>query len=213
MKILIRHEKQADYKIVESMARDAFWNLYFPGAEEHFLIHKIRSHSDFIKELSFVIELDGKIAGAIFYTHSSIISTDKTEHKTITFGPVFIDPKLHRQGLGRQMISHSIEKAKEMGHRAIIILGYPYHYEPYGFLGGKKYGISMSDGKFYKGLQVLPLYDGALNGISGHVSLSGAFYDLDPTELEDFDRQFPDKEKRVQESQKEFEIVSSALDE
>ena len=212
MKTIIRHENHEDYKIVEAMTRDAFWNLYFPGAQEHFLVHKIRQHPDFIKELSFVIEKDGHIAGAIFYTHSKIISADKTDHKTISFGPFFIDPKLHRQGLGRQLITHSINKAKEMGHRAITILGYPYHYEPYGFLGGKKYDISMADGKFYKGLLVLPLYDGALNGISGHASLSEAFYDLDPAELEKFDSQFPFKEKYVQDSQKEFEIACSALD-
>lgn len=213
MKTLIRHESPTDYKRVEAVAREAFWNLYFPGAQEHLLVHKMRNHPDFVKELSFVIEVDGQIVGGIFYTHSSIVTADKTAHKTITFGPVFIDPTMHRQGLGRQMISHSIQKAQELGYKAITTLGYPHHYEPYGFLGGKRYNISMPDGKFYKGLLVLPLYEGALNGIEGHVALSDILTDVDPVELEAFDRQFPEKEKRVQESQKIFEAACSALDE
>lgn len=121
-------------------------------------------------------------------------------------------PEFHRQGLGRKLITYTIEKAKEMGYRAIITLGYPYHYEPYGFLGGKKYGISMPDMKFYKGLLVLSLYEGALENISGYVIFSD---DLEATqeEIEEFDKRFPYKEKGFQESQLEYEKACAELDE
>ena len=84
-------------------------------------------------------------------------------------------------------------------------------YEPYGFLGGKKYGISMPDMKFYKGLLVLPLYEGALENISGYVVFSE---DLEVTleEVEEFDKNFPYKEKKFQESQLEFEKACAELD-
>lgn len=107
-------------------------------------------NQSFIKELAFVIEVDGKVEGAIFYTHSKIVLKDSTEFKTISFGPVFISPEYHRKGVGRKLITHSIKVAKEIGYRAITTLGYPYHYEPYGFLGGKKYNIAMEDGIFVK---------------------------------------------------------------
>ena len=77
------------------------------------MVHKMRSHPDFIQELAFVIEVDGTVEGAIFYTHSKVVTPDG-EFPTISFGPVFISPKYHRQGLGRQLITHPIEKAKEM---------------------------------------------------------------------------------------------------
>ncbi len=211
MNINIRNEEEKDYKIVEEIAREAFWNLYFPGCHEHFVVNKMRNHKDFIKELSFVIELDGNIVGAIFYTHSKIICSDK-EYKTISFGPVFIDPKYHRKGLGRKIITHSINEAKNRGYKAIITLGYPYHYEPYGFLSGKNYNISMEDGKFYRGLLVLPLYEGALDGINGYVVFSDALNSTNE-EVEEFDKKFPYKEKKFQESQIEFEKASSMLDE
>lgn len=212
MNIKIRNEEPKDYRQVEEVAREAFWNLYFPGGHEHYVVHKMRSHPDFIKELSFVIEVDGEIAGGIFYTHSKIVAEDDSIYKTISFGPVFIVPKFHRKGLGRKLIMHSINAAKEMGYHAILTLGYAYHYEPYGFLGGKKYNIAMEDGNFYKGLLVLPLYEGALEGRAGYVVFSEVL-DVTDEEVNVFDKGFPFKEKKFQESQKEYALACAMLDE
>lgn len=212
MNMHIRNEEINDYRKVEEIAREAFWNLYFPGCHEHFVINKMRGYDDFIKELAFVIEVDGKIEGAIFYTHSKIVSKDNKEYKTISFGPVFISPKFHRKGIGRELITHSIKVAKEMGYRAILILGYSYHYEPYGFIGGKNYNIYMPDGKFYKGLLVLPLYEDALDNISGYAIFSDAL-EVNDNEVEEFDKLFPYKEKKIQKSQDEYENTISMLDE
>lgn len=208
----IRNEETKDYRRVEEVAREAFWNLYFPGCHEHFVIHKMRGHDDYIKELAFVIQVDGKVQGGIFYTHSKIVSDDNTEYKTISFGPVFISQEFHRKGLGKELITHSIKAARKMGYRAIVTLGYPYHYEPYGFLGGKKYDISMPDGKFYKGLLVLPLYEGALDKISGYAGISDVF-DVTDEEVNKFDQSFAPKEKKYQESQDEYKAACIMLDE
>lgn len=107
---------------------------------------------------------------------------------------------------------HSIQAAKKMGCRAILTLGYPYHYESNGFLGGKKYNISMPDGKFYKGLLVLPLYEGALDNIMGYAEFSDVF-DVTGEEVDEFDKSFSPKEKKYQTSQDEYEATISMLDE
>lgn len=209
--MIIRHETPRDYFNTENCCRDAFWNLYFPGAHEHFVLHRMRTHRDFLPELSFVLEKDKEIVGGIFFTRSHIV-TDTGEIPTVTFGPVFIAPKYHRQGFGRKLISHAVEKAKEAGHKAILTLGYPYHYSPYGFSGGKKYGISMADGKFYQGLLALPLQKHALDGISGHVRFSDVF-EVNPQEAEEYDKNFPPKEKLVLPCQAEYEKACTLLDE
>lgn len=211
MNINIRNEVEADYKLVEEITREAFWNLYCPGCNEHLIVNTMRNHPDFIPELAFVIEVDNKVVGSIFYTHSKVVSIDGTEHKTITFGPVSILPSLHRKGLGRALITHSMEAAKKMGYKAIIIGGFPYHYETYGFSGAKKYGISMADGNFYTGIMALPLVEGALDGISGIVYMSDA-YEPDESILEEFDKAFPRKQKEVKASQGEFEKAVSEID-
>ena len=59
-KIRIRKEQEKDYKTVEAITRKAFYNIYVPGCTEHYLVHTMRSHGDFLPELDFVLELDGQ---------------------------------------------------------------------------------------------------------------------------------------------------------
>lgn len=211
MTITIRHEEEKDYRIVEEITREAFWNLYFPGAVEHLLVHNIRKHPDYIPELSYVIELDNQIIGSIFYTKAKVIDKEGAAHPIITFGPVSISPAYHRQGFGRMLIEHSLAEAKRLGFNAIILSGFTYHYHPYGFVGTKKYNISMPDGKFYTGVMALPLFEGALDGISGSVHFSEAMYP-DESLLDDFDQTFPPKEKQVLPHQADFEKAVSEID-
>lgn len=211
MAITIRHEEEKDYRIVEEITREAFWNLYFPGAVEHLLVHNIRKHPDYIPELSYVIELDNQIIGSIFYTKAKVIDKEGVANPIITFGPVSISPAYHRQGFGRMLIEHSLAEAKRLGFNAIILGGFTYHYHPYGFVGTKKYNISMPDGKFYTGVMALPLFEGALDGISGSVHFSEAMYP-DESLLDDFDQTFPPKEKQVLPHQADFEKAVSEID-
>lgn len=177
-------------------------------------MHAMRSHKDFIPELSFVLKYDKTVIGGIFVTRSWIMphTGALAPIPTITFGPVFIEPKFQGKGFGKKLISYPIDKAKKAGHKAIIILGYPAHYKKYGFCGGKKYNIYMPDGKFYKSLLVLPLQEHALNNFAGYAKFSAVF-DFKPEDAENFDKQFPSKEKKILPCQKEFEKACTLLDE
>ena len=66
--IIIRLETEKDFREVEALTREAFWNVYKPGADEHYFVHTMRSHPDFIPALAFVAEKGGKIIGNIMYT-------------------------------------------------------------------------------------------------------------------------------------------------
>lgn len=208
----IRLERPCDYFHVEVITREAFWNLYIPGCNEHLIVHNLRNHKDFIPELSFVIELDNEIVGSIFYSHSKIIDCDGTETKTITFGPVSIKPNLHRKGLGRMLITHSIEMAKMQGFGAIIIGGFPYHYKTYGFTGAKKYNIALEDGNYYTGIMALSLIDGYLDNIKKGVIYFSEALEPNENDLESFDKNFPSKIKEVKECQALFEKAVTNID-
>lgn len=209
--ITIRNEQPADYRRAEEIARKAFWNLYVPGASEHYLIHTMRNHKDYMPELSFVIEENGAIVGSIHFTRAWVAAPAGDKIPVVHLGPVCITPELHRQGYGRSLITYAIERARDAGHRAIVLGGFRYHYEPYGFVGTKKYNIAMTDGQFYTGIMTLPLYDGALDGVAGKLLLSEA---LQPNEsgLNEYDATFPPAEKRELPCQKAFEQAASELD-
>ena len=160
----IRNETKADYRAVEELTRKAFWNLYVPGCVEHYVAHVLREHEDFIPELDFVMEVDGRIAGNIMYTKAKLVDDSHNEKGILTFGPVCILPELQRKGYGRQLIAHSFEKAAAMGYEVVVIFGMPSNYVGLGFKSCKKYNVCLEDGQFPASMLVKELKEGALDG-------------------------------------------------
>lgn len=63
--VVIRQERSEDEATVENLVREAFWNVYRPGCQEHYVLHRIRASPSFVRELVFVMEGDGRIIGQI----------------------------------------------------------------------------------------------------------------------------------------------------
>jgi len=207
--IRIRREEETDYRVVEELTREAFWNLHVPGCDEHYLVHVLRSHPDFIPEMDFVAEVDGRIAGNIMYTKSRVVDEGGGEMETLTFGPVSVLPEYQRRGIGTALIRHTREIAVRNGAKAIIILGHPHNYCTHGFKNSMDYGIGDSEGRFPYGQLALELERGVFEGKKWKFYYSPAYH-LDEKAVEKFDSLFPKKEKRYQYSQEEFSIAVRA---
>lgn len=98
MDLTIRKENINDYRVVEELTREAFWNLNVPGCDEHYLVHILRNHPDFISEMDFVAEADNRIVGNIMYTRSYVVDENSNRLDTLTFGPLTVLPGYQRQG-------------------------------------------------------------------------------------------------------------------
>jgi predicted N-acetyltransferase YhbS len=193
--IVLRNERASDYRSVEEVTREAFWNHHVPGCNEHYLLHIMRDSSAFIKELDFVAELDGKIAANIVYAKSKIIGDSGEHYEVITFGPVSVLPEYQGKGIGGKLIKHTTELAKALGYRAVLIYGDPEYYSKFGFVEAERFDIRTSDNMYAVPLQALELYPGALAGCSG-CFFEGAVYDIDEKAAEEFDSTFPKKDKQ-----------------
>ncbi len=192
--LTIRLEEKTDHRPVEEITREAFWNHFVPGCDEHYLVHIMRSSPDFIPELDFVAILDNRIVGNIMYTISSIKETPGNEFPVITFGPVSVLPEFQNQGIGSALIRHSFDEARRLGYKAVIIYGLPAYYSRLGFEPCIKYNISNHDNRYPRAMQVFELEQGALNHVSGVFQESPVFI-IDPRAAEEFDKTFPPKEK------------------
>ena len=206
MKVELRLEEETDYRFVEELTREAFWNLHLPGCDEHFLIHKMRAAPEFIKELDYVAVYNSKIIGNIVYVNTAVINGN-TIYKVLTFGPVSVLPEFQGKGVGSKLINHSISLAREMGHKAVIIYGDPDYYKKFGFIASKNFNITNKEGKYPAALLVLELYENALNGIFGTFD-EGRVYEIDNDEAGEFDKSFPMKEKGYKETQDRFKEIS-----
>lgn len=206
MEILIRNETENDYRVVEEVTREAFWNLYTPGCTEHYLVHRMRNHSDFLKELDFVAEYDGKIVGNILYTRAWLVDESGSEMEIVSFGPISVLPEYQRKGIGSALIQHSKNLALKMGVKAIVILGDPHNYCKHGFKSSKDCNISDLNGEFPYGMLALELQGGALAGHAWKYRYSPV-YEFDENDVEEYDLGFVKKEKGYQYSQEIFSIA------
>jgi predicted N-acetyltransferase YhbS len=202
MEIELRPEEEKDHRIVEALTREAFWNVYFPGCNEHLLIHTLRNAKEFVGELDFVATHGDEIVGHIAYAETKVIGTD-TMHTVLTFGPISVLPKYQNQGIGSKLIGHTKKLSAQMGYKALLIYGDPDYYQRFGFAASKKYGITNGEGKFPAALLALELYPGALDGIRGAFD-EGSAYAVNETELEEFEKGFPPKEKAATKTQERF---------
>lgn len=203
MELIIRNETESDYRKVEELTREAFWNIHVPGCDEHYLVHILRDSKQFIPELDFVAVADDKIVGNIMYAHSSIVTDENTKHHVITFGPISVLPSYQNQGIGSKLIEITRRQAFEMGFTAILIYGDPEYYSRLGFVAAEKYNIKSSSGMYAAALQVYELYPNSLKGVYGRF-YEGVTYEINQALAEEFDKTFPDKEKLVTPNQTRF---------
>jgi len=205
MNINIRRENKDDYRIVEELTREAFWNLHVPGCDEHYLVHILRNHPDFIPEMDYVAEMDDEIVANIMYTKSFVIDENNNKYDTLTFGPLCVLPAYQRKGIGTMLINYTKEIAIKNKSKAIIILGHPHNYCKHGFKNSKDFAISDSEGKYPLGQLVLELEKGFFKEKKWKYFYSPV-YNLDEKAVQEFDSQFPEKQKEYKSTQEEFSI-------
>jgi putative acetyltransferase len=195
---VIRRERPEDFREVENMVREAFWNVYQPGCMEHYLLHCLRNDPAALKELDLVMEKEGRIIGQIFYMRSEIVRDDGTRLPVLTFGPMSIHPDYARQGYGLQLLNASLKQAEKLGAGAVCITGNIEFYGKAGFTLGTEWGVYHKEEAVRPYFLVKELKKGYLENVKGTYSdpegyMAAASH---PEELEAFDAQFPPKEKK-----------------
>ena len=194
----LRLENEKDYFEVENLTREAFWDVYRPGCSEHLVLNKLRQADSFIKDLYFVLIEDGKIVGNIVYTKMFTGTERKMSDEVIAFGPISVHPDFQRKGLGKKLIEYTLDKAKCLGYKAVLITGDNNYYNPLGFESACRYhvylpGTSEDDEAAF--FMAKELEEGYLGYNSGIYDFDTCF-NVSEEELEIFDRKFPEKSKR-----------------
>ena len=90
--IIIRLEKKEEYREVENLVRESFWNVYRPGCLEHYVLNQLRTDVAFVPELDFVMEKDGKLIGQNMFMRAKIQADDGRDIPIMTMGPIGIAP-------------------------------------------------------------------------------------------------------------------------
>lgn len=194
---IIRLETKEDYREVENLIRESFWNVYRPGCSEHYVIHVLRDDPAFVKELDFVMEKDERLIGQNMFMKTIIEADDGRTIDVLTMGPIGIAPKLKRKGYGKAILDYSLEMAAALGFGAVLFEGNIDFYGKSGFDYARKFGIRYhdlpegTDDSFFLCKEMVPGY---LDGITGVYQTPKGYY-VDDSDVEEFDKEFPQKEK------------------
>lgn len=195
--IVIRLEKKEEHREVENLVRESFWNVYRPGCLEHFVLHELRNDADFVPQLDLVMLLDGRIIGQNVFVRAAIKSDGGEDLPIMTMGPICIAPEFKRQGYGKILLDYSLERAKEMGCGAVCFEGSIGFYGKSGFTYASEYGIryhGLPEGSDQSFFLCKELAAGYLDGVMGEYSTPAGYF-VDEAAAEEFDKQFPPKEK------------------
>lgn len=197
MSLIIRNIEKGDYKEVEILTREAFWNVYRPGCSEHLVLHNLHQNNKSIEDLELVVECDGKIVGHIVYSKGYI---DGLKNETfITFGPISVHPNFQKNEIGSTLIRISMQKALRLGFSAVFITGNPDYYKKFGFESASKYGVHLQgvpateEAPFF---MVRTLKEDVLKDIEGYFVFDEC-YNVDQDDVDEFDKNFEPKKKEV----------------
>lgn len=174
--MIIRQETKNDHKEVFSIIERAFKDLEFTDNKEQFLVERLRTSDAFIPELSLVAEIDGKIVGHILLTRLRI-KNPTNEFDSLALAPVSVLPEFQGRGIGGKLILESHKKAKELGHKSIVLLGYENYYPRFGYERADKFGIELPFDVPKENCLVIELVETGLNGVSGMVEYPKEFFE------------------------------------
>jgi predicted N-acetyltransferase YhbS len=190
---IIRLERPEEYREVENLVREAFWNVYRPGCLEHYVIHVLRNDPAFVKELDLVMEEDGRLIGQNMFMKTIIEVDDGRVIDVLTMGPICIASDLKRQGFGKALLDYSIERAAELGFGAVLFEGNIGFYGKSGFTYASEFGIRYHDlpeGADQSFFLCKELISGYLDGVTGIYHTPQGYY-VEDADVEAFDQDFP----------------------
>lgn len=207
---IIRLEEEKDHLKVENLVRNAFWNIYRPGAYEHYIVHKLRKDSNFIADLAYIIEKDNEIIGHINYSKGKLnLKNKKTElmEEAIVLGPIAINPKYQKQGYGSKLINYTLNVAKSKGIPHIFVIGDENYYNKFGFKTASKYNLFLEgtnaneENPFFM-IKIFKNTFKDKNYTKGIFSNPNVF-NVNEDEVDEFDKNFEYKEKKILKGQLE----------
>ena len=195
--IIIRLERKEEYRKVETLVIESFWNVYRPGCMEHYVLNQLRDDPAFVPELDFVMEQNGELIGQNMFMRANIKADDGRDVPIMTMGPICISPERKRKGYGKILLDYSLERAKELGCGAVCFEGNIDFYGKSGFTYASTFGIRYhglpegEDASFFLCKELIPGY---LDDVTGVYETPQGYY-VDEAEVEAFDQEFEPKEK------------------
>lgn len=170
--VRIKQFESKDLEFTKEVVRLAF---YRDGKDDEFnewnFIDHVRNDKSFVDELCLIAVTEDEYIGYNLLTKAFI-----GNERGLVLGPLAVKPSHQKLGVGKKLVEHAIEKAKELEYRWISLTGGDYYYQ-FSFKDASTYGVIIGDGHpENKYLKILILTDDDYV-CSGKLKFADSFYD------------------------------------
>ena len=167
---VIRQERVGEIPQIRQLIQNAFATARYAEGDEQDFVERLRGPETCLPELALILEDEGQLIAHVMLTRLSI-STAAGLHPILLLACVAVAAEHRGRGVGSALIEAALRRARDDGHRAVILVGDPAYYARLGFLPSIRFGITNENGTEPQYVQLRELIPGALRGVSGSVNL------------------------------------------
>jgi putative acetyltransferase len=167
--VKIRDERPVDAEHVRAVNLAAFDT----GAEAD-LVDALRQHAAPL--ISLVADDDGDIVGHILFSPVSLVG----EPALLLMGlaPMAVAPERQREGIGSQLVATGLERCRQLGAAAVVVVGHAEYYPRFGFIPASRIALRCEYNVPDEVFMARELQEAALTGVSGTVRYHPVFANL-----------------------------------
>lgn len=156
----IRAEDALDLPGIEKLYMKSFG-----AAQPTSPVSYLRDSSAPLPELCLIAEDQGEIVGTLRFWQVMVGPVNPA----LLLGPIAVAPGWHTRGLGAQMINLGLGRARDLGHKIVLLVGDGPYYGRFGFTRHLTQGVLLAtpiEPERFLGLELVP---GAMHGVNGDV--------------------------------------------
>jgi len=167
--MLIRAEEKKDEAQV--------YDIIFSAFESQSEVKLVRALRKTVRScISIVAEEKFTIVGHILFT--PVLLSGNADTKIAGLAPLAVSPTHQCAGIGSKLVGEGLDRCKDQGFVAVVVLGDPNYYHRFGFSSSSRFGIdceyNVPEGIF----MAMELEPNALVGRSGTVKYHKSFDSL-----------------------------------
>ncbi len=168
--MIIRREEEKEFDKIHELVKTAFETAAVKDGDEQEYVRKLRKSENYLPPLALVAEEGGELIGHIMFTKMKIGCGEKI-YEELLLSPICVELSHRNRGIGGALIKRGFEIAKEMGYTAVFLVGDPLYYSRFGFKETTCFGIKNEGDIPEKYIMACELYDDALKGKNGKISI------------------------------------------
>lgn len=175
-RLIIRSEKESDIENISQLVQLAFKAVKNSDHTEHIIIDRIRNSPNFINDLSIIAEYENEIIGHILLSKIYLKTSSGFLDKILALAPLSVHPLHQKNGVGKALIQYAHNKAREMGFKAVVVIGHRDYYPKLGYKNLSYFNVSMPFPVNIEYCFGLELSEQQYLGLGGELEYGEAFF-------------------------------------